>query len=125
MHEGWGNGLDDRCRHVSRNRENIVGRPAIMKVLTGSELNGADQDVAEWAGLDMPEEKWDEYVDLVGGVNLLSEFFESIENGTFEIAEMDDDLGPGMNDTYWVVTTSNVEALRSEVRQRLMEELGL
>jgi hypothetical protein len=100
-------------------------RPKITKVLTGSELNGADQNIAGWAGLDVPDDKWDEYVDLVGGVSPLAEFFENIENGTFEVTETEDDMGPGMNDTYWEVTTSSVEALRAEVRQRLVEQLDL
>ena len=94
-------------------------------VLSGSELNGSDESIAGWAGLEVPEEKWNDYVDLVGGVAPLSRFFENIENGSFEVTEREEDMAPGMNDTYWEVEAEDVEALRSEIRERLMKELGL
>ena len=94
-------------------------------VLSGSELNGPDESIAGWAGLEVPEEKWNDYVDLVGGVAPLSRFFENIENGSFEVTEREEDMAPGMNDTYWEVEAEDVEALRSEIRERLMKELGL
>lgn len=97
----------------------------IVEVLGGSELDGADQDIADWAGLSVPEDKWDEYVDLIGGTKPLSVFFDDIRNGTFEKTEEEEDMGPGMNDTYWVVTTSDVEALRVEVRNLLMQRLEI
>lgn len=102
-----------------------MARKTMTKVLTGSELNGGDQSIAEWAGLEVPEDKSDEYDDLVCGVTPLGEFFETIENGYFEVVDEEDDMGPGMNDTYWEVTTSNVEALRAEIRARLVKELRL
>lgn len=102
-----------------------MARKRMSTVLTGSELNGGDQSIAEWVGLEVPEHKWDEYVELVGGVDPLSQFFETIKNGYFEVVDEEDDMGPGMNDTYWEVTTSNVEALRAEIRARLVKELGL
>lgn len=100
-------------------------RTSVITVLTGSELNGADQSISEWVGLDVPDDKWDVYVDLVGGVHPLSLFFETIENGWFEVIEEEDDMGPGMNDTYWQITTTNVDALRVEIHARLVKELGL
>ncbi|MCA2979487.1 MAG: hypothetical protein INH37_14515, partial [Myxococcaceae bacterium] len=56
-----------------------MAQKKMTKVLTGSELNGGDQSIAEWAGLKVPDDKWDDYVDLVGGVTPLGEFFETIE----------------------------------------------
>lgn len=100
-------------------------RTNVITVLTGSELNGTDQSISEWVGLAVPDDKWNEYVDLVGGVHALSLFFETIENGWLEVIEEEDDMGPGMNDTYWQVTTTNVDALRVEIHTRLMKELGL
>jgi len=97
----------------------------VTEVLTGSELNGADQSIAKWAGIEVPDDKWDAYVDLVGGVNPLSEFFETIINGSFEVTDEEDDMGPGMNDTYWAITTDDPEALRAEIRDRLVQELDL
>lgn len=102
-----------------------MARKKEQTVLTGSELNGADQEIAEWAGLEVPDDRSDEYVDLVGGVALLQEFFETISNGTFAVTEEEDDMGPGLNDTYWEVTTDDQEALKAEIRERLTEELGL
>jgi hypothetical protein len=74
--------------------------PGPVDVLTGSELDGADEDLAGWCGLDVPTDKWDDYVDTVGGVNPLTEFFEEISNGWFEVTEKEEDCGPGLNDTY-------------------------
>ena len=55
-------------------------------VLTGSELNGTSE-IASWAGIQVPDDKWDAYVNLIGGVRPLSLFFGSIKNGWFETEE--------------------------------------
>lgn len=97
----------------------------LVVVLTGSELNGTST-IASWAGIKVPDDKWDAYAELMGGVRPLSVFFSGIQNGWFEVTEEDDDdMGPGLSDTYWSISTNDPEALRAEIHDRLVDELGL
>ncbi len=93
--------------------------------LKGSELDGAEEDLAAWVGLDIPEEKSDAYADLVGGVRALGAFFETVEHGTFEVTEEEEGGAPGQSDTFWVISYDDADALREELRERLVRELGL
>jgi hypothetical protein len=93
--------------------------------LTGSELDGADQDLAEWAGIEIPPEKYNDYINLVGGTRALEEFFDTIENGWFEVTYAEEDMGPGLHDTYWEIQFDDADALRAEIRARLIKELHL
>ncbi len=98
---------------------------AFVKVLTGSELNGPDESIERWLGIEVPDSKWDAYVELVSGVRPLEKLFVEVENGFFEVTETEDDMGPGMNDTYWSITSQDPEALRTELRELLTRKLRL
>lgn len=93
--------------------------------LTGSELDGADQDLAEWAGIEIPPEKYNDYINLVGGTYPLEKFFETIKNGWFEVTYTEEDMESGLNDTYWEIQFDDADALRAEIRARLIKELHL
>ncbi len=95
------------------------------EVVRGSELDGGSEDVAAFAGLEIPDDKSDAYGDLLGGSRPLQEFFDEIKHGYFEVVEAQDDQPPGLNDTNWVITTTNVKALRAELRRVLIAKLGL
>lgn len=90
-------------------------------VLRGSDLEGPEADLAAWAGVDVPEHKEDDYLELVEGVDALEELFVDTEHGALEITDVDEDAG----DVRWVVLSASPDELRREVREKLVRGLGL
>lgn len=90
-------------------------------VLSGSDLEGPEADLASWAGVDVPHHKEDDYLDLVDGVEALEDFFVDTEHGALEITDVDEEAG----DVHWVVISAAPDELRREVREKLVRGLAL
>lgn len=95
-------------------------------VFEGSQLDGPSVSIAEFAKLEIPPEFKEAYRDLFFAVDLIEEFFIDFEHGEFRSdGEDEDGVSPGMSDQYFKIVTRDPVAFRAELRERLIERLGL
>lgn len=91
----------------------------LLTVLEGSELDGPEPDVATWAGLEVPEARWDDYVELFADVEAVATFFGDLEHAVIEATDEDD------AEQFWRISSEDPSALRQEVRDKLIRALAL
>ncbi|CAB4164958.1 hypothetical protein UFOVP833_9 [uncultured Caudovirales phage] len=88
-----------------------------MICFRGSYGNGADVDIVEWCGLKLSSEQRHALWDNINVTDLI----DLTQSGSIDIEREIDDAPPGLNDTYYAVSTNkSIREFKNELRAAIV-----
>jgi hypothetical protein len=88
-------------------------------IFNGSYIDGCNVDIPKWCGLILTPEQEEKLWEDINETDLLEG-----AGGYVDITRQDDGNVPGMDDTYYSVSCSDVEEFKASLRKFILEVIG-